>query len=277
MRDQPSLYNNKSLERALQIVCAFNADRPSLSLAELTNTVAMPKVTVLRLCSTLVQYDFLGFDKEAKRYSLGLKLFELGSVVFGTFSLRRTAAPYLINLQNKTGKTVFLGTLQNDDLVYLDKREDPGHAIRFASNIGTRRPPFFGMLGNLLMSYLSDHRVTELLKLHPLTPFTKKSITDEKVFRDRLPMIRSQGYFIDEGEAIEGITGIAAPIRGFSGEVTAAVGVGFISSSEDEKGIKRILRETLKTASAISQAVGYLTQEQEDTSQASTGRLGGKR
>ena len=154
------LYNNKSLERALQILGTFNVEQPKFTLAELSKAVQVPKATVLRLCSTLVHYDFLMFNKEMRQYSLGLKLFELGSVVFASFSLRRIAAPYLINLQMKLGKTVFLGILQEGQLVYIDKKENPLDLIRFGSQIGTRRPPFFGMLGNVLMAHLSSENVT---------------------------------------------------------------------------------------------------------------------
>jgi IclR family transcriptional regulator, KDG regulon repressor len=257
------LYNNKSLERALQILSVFNAEQPKFTLAELSAAVRVPKATVLRLCSTLVHYDFLLVDKVTKRYSLGLKLFELGSIVFASFSLRRIAAPYLINLQTRLGKTVFLGILQEGQLVYIDKKENPLNLIRFGSQIGTRQPPFFGMLGNMLMAYLSDEKVTELLKIRPLTMLTRKSITNDKRFRQRLAAIRSQGYYVDEGEAIEGVTGVAAPIHDSSKDVVAAVGVSFVSSSEDEKGIKRVIRETRKTATLISRAMGYIDDEKE--------------
>jgi len=251
------LYNNKSLERSLQILSAFNAEQPKFSLAELSEAVHLPKATVLRLCSTLVHYDFLMLNKETRQYSLGLKLFELGSVVFASFSLRRIAAPYLINLQAKLGKTVFLGILQEGQLVYLDKKENPLNLIRFGSQIGTRRPPFFGMLGNVLMAHLSSEKVTELLKRHPLSPLTKKSITNERRYKERLAVIRSEGYCVDEGEVIEGVTGVGAPIRDSSKEVVAAVGVSFVSSSEDEKGVDKVIRETRKTAALISRAMGY--------------------
>jgi len=252
------LYNNKSLERALQILSIFNAEQPRFTLGKLSAAVCMPKATVLRLCSTLTHYDFLLFNKETRQYSLGLKLFELGSIVFASFSLRRIAAPHLINLQTKLGKTVFLGILQEGQLVYIDKKENPSNLIRFGSQIGTRQPPFFGMLGNVLMAYLSEEKAAELLEKYPLTALTKKSITNDRRFRQRLAAIRSTGYCVDEGEAIEGVTGVAAPIHDSSKDVVAAVGVSFVSSSEDEKGIKKVIRETQKTAALVSKAMGYM-------------------
>ncbi len=258
--ESSTFYNNKSLGRALEILRVFNAERPSFTLSELSETLAIPKTTILRLCSTLVQYEFLRFKRDTKKYSLGLKLFELGSVVFASFSLRRIAVPYILRLQEKLGRTVFLGILQDGELVYIDKKEEPLNPIRFASRIGTRRPPYFGMLGNVLMAHLSDNDVTELLKRYPLAAITKKTIIDETLVRERLRLIRSQGYYIDREEAFEGITGVGAPVHDFSGEVVAAVGVGFISSAEDDKGVKRIVKETLRTAAAISKAMGYIEQ-----------------
>lgn len=271
------LYNNKSLERALQILSAFNAEQPNFTLAELCGTVHVPKATVLRLCSTLLHYDFLSFNKETKKYALGLKLFELGSVVFASFSLRRIAAPYLISLQTKLGKTVFLGILQEGQLVYIDKKENPLDLIRFGSQIGTRRPPFFGMVGNTLMAHLPDDKVAELLKRYPLTALTKRSIINERRFKERLALIREQGYCVDEGEAIEGVTGVAAPIRDFSKEVLAAVGVGFVTSSEDRTGLNRIIRETQKTAALISKAMGYIDDRAEHDPQLSQSQSEGRR
>ncbi len=251
------LYNNKSLDRALQILTAFTAQQPRLTLAELSSSVKVPKATVLRLCSTLLHHEFLLFDRETKQYSLGLKLFELGNMVFASFSLRRIASPYLSALQKKLGKTVFLGILRQDELLYIDKKENPADLVRFGSEIGTRQPPCFGMLGNTLMAYLTDERIRELLKKHPLKAFTRNSLNSDKRFRKRLKSIRSQGYFVDEGEAIEGVTGVAAPVRDSSGDIVAAVGVSFLSSSEDRKAIRKIIRETQKTADLISVAIGH--------------------
>jgi DNA-binding IclR family transcriptional regulator len=214
--------------------------------------------TAMRLCITLVEYDFLRYDQKTKQYSLGVKLFELGSVVFSRFSLRKIASPYLIQLQIKAGETSFLGILLNDELVYIDKREDLRNQVRFASNIGTRRQPYFGMLGQLLMAYLPESEVNRILRQKPLSAITKNSITDEALFKKRLRSIRKDGFFIDEEGAIDGITGISAPIRDFTGKVVAAIGVGFISTSEDERGRQLIIREVLSAAREISQELGHI-------------------
>jgi len=255
---QKEAFYNRSLERALQILCIFKFDKQALTLSQLSEWSGLPKATVLRLCSTLIKYDFLGYHQDSKHYSLGLKLFELGSILFSSFSLRRVASFHLDQLQSKLGKTLFLGILENDELIYIDKKEDPRIPIRFTSQIGTRRPPCFGMLGQILMAFLPDQEINRLLKKTPLTPFTKKSLVSEKEFRERLLRIRKQGFFVDEEEALDGISGISAPIRDHTGEVIAGVGVSFISSSENAKGKKIIIQEVCEAAKGISKQMGYL-------------------
>jgi DNA-binding IclR family transcriptional regulator len=251
-------FYNRSLERALQILCLFKWDQQTLTLSQLSEASGLHKTTVLRLCSTLIKYDFLKYRQDSKHYSLGLKLFELGSILLSSFSLGRIASTYLDRLQARLGKTVFLGILQNDELIYIDKKEDPRNPIRFTSQIGTRRPPSFGMLGQILMAFLPDREVNRLLKRTPLTPFTRKSLVSEKEFKERLLRIRKQGFFVDEDEALDGISGVSAPIRDYTAEVIAGVGVGFISSSEDSQGKRIIIKEVCEAAKEISKQMGYL-------------------
>lgn len=254
---QKEAFYNRSLERALQILCLFEWEQQALTLSQLSEASGLHKATVLRLCSTLIKYDFLRYRQDSRHYSLGLKLFELGSILFSSFSLRRIASTYLDQLQARLGKTVFLGILENDELIYIDKKEDPRNPIRFTSQIGTRRPPCFGMLGQILMAFLPDQEVNRLLKKTPLTPFTRKSLVSQKEFKERLLRIRKQGFFVDEEEALDGISGVSAMIRDYTGEVIAGVGVGFISSSEDSQGKRIIIKEVCEAAKGISKEMGY--------------------
>lgn len=257
-RDKENTFYNRSLERALQIITTFNEDKKTQTLAQLSETLNLPRATVLRLCSTLIKYDFLRQDSETKRYSLGLRLFELGSVVFNSLSLQQVASPFIGTLHRKLSNTIFLGILDNDEVLYIDKREDPQNAISFTSKVGTRRPPYWGMLGPLLMAYLPDDEVRRLLLKFPLKATAKKSITNKDDFLAWLHHIRKDGYVIDIETALEGIGGVAAPIRDFTGQVVAGIGIAFIASSVNSKELKKMVKEITGTALAISKEMGYV-------------------
>jgi len=257
MSKPKAVFYNRSLERALQILRAFSFDVRELTLGELSGTLNLSKATVYRLASTLTTYDFLRYDERSRKYSLGLRLFELGSIVFASFSLRKTASSHLDQLHSHLGKTVFLGIFQEDEVIYIDKRESVLNPIRFASEVGRRRPPYFGMFGQLLMAFLSDEEVDRILKKDPLKPITRKSITEKGKFKERLREIREQGFCVDVEEAIDGITGIAAPVKDYTGDVAAALGVGFISSSEDSNGVNETIKAVSETAKNISRELGH--------------------
>jgi IclR family KDG regulon transcriptional repressor len=257
-QDKKEPFYNRSLERALQILNAFTGERTRLTLSQLSEILSLSRATVLRLCSTLVNYGFLNQDPASKEYSLGLRLFELGSIVFHSFSLRKTASPFLDQMHKKLGKTLFLAILEQGQLVYIDKREDAHNPITFTSKIGTRRPPYWGMLGPMLMAHLPDSEVEKLLKKNPLTPTTKKSFTKKEDFKKWLGQIRKDGFAVDEERTFDGITGLAVPIHDFRGKVIASLAVCFITSAVDSRELKRIIQEAQGTALEISREIGYL-------------------
>jgi IclR family transcriptional regulator, KDG regulon repressor len=256
-QDKMETFYNRSLERALQILNTFTSERSLLTLSHLSEILHLSRATVLRLCSTLVKYGFLNQDPVTKEYSLGLRLFELGSIVLHSFSLRKTASPFLDQLHTKLGKTLFLAILEQGQLIYIDKREDSQNPITFTSKIGTRRPPYWGMLGPMLMAHLPDSEVERLLEENPLKATTKKSFTQKEEFKKWLGQVREEGVAVDEERTFDGITGLAVPIRDIRGKVIASLAVCFISSSVDAKGLKRIIKEAQRTALEISKAIGY--------------------
>ena len=256
-QDTEKTFYNRSLERALCILNAFGNDKQVFPLAQLSEALSLPRPTVLRLCSTLVKFGFLRQDSQSKQYSLGLRLLELASSVSDSFSLRKIASSYLNVLQSKLGKTTFLGILDNDEVLYIDKRDDPRNPISFTSKIGTRRPPYWGMMGSVLMAYLPDSEIKRILQKNPLTAATKKSITRKDEFLKWLNQIRTQGFVIDVETALDGITGVAAPVFDHTGKAIAGIGVGFISSSVTAKELGRIVKEVTITALTISKELGY--------------------
>ena len=74
-------FQNKLLERAFSILGSFSLDKKEQTLSELSRAAGLAKSTCHRLVSTLIAFGYLTYDESSKYYSLGPKLFELGSVV----------------------------------------------------------------------------------------------------------------------------------------------------------------------------------------------------
>ena len=251
-------YRVQAVERALDILDCFTFQKRDMSLSEIVQQTGLNKTTAKRLLANLTSRGYLQQEVKSKRYQLGLRLFELGGIVFSSFSLRKAAAYPMSHLQSLTGATVLLGAMMEDQLVYMDKRDGDG-MIRIASDIGWRRPLHYGMLGMILMAHLDEKDAKKILKKYPLEIHTPFSIIDDDAFNLRLEEVRSQGYVMEREEAVEGIIGIAAPIRDYSRRVIAALGVALtIGQSDLNKGVDNIVALVKEHCDDISSDLGYM-------------------
>ena len=255
-------YSIRAIERAVQVLACFSFKKNEHTMGELAQMAKLSKSTVFRILQTLEKHKFVACDPQSGRYLLGMKLFELGGIVFSSLSLRKAASPFLDHLEDKVNHTVLMGILEGDELVYIDKREG-NEPIKLTSEIGKRRPPYFGMLGKTLMAYLSDEEVEDLLYRLPLEKVAPMSITDPKKFKRSLKEIREKGYTYEYGEAVEGVIGIAAPVRNHLRKVVAAVGTAFPAFSANDQKVKETIHLIIQTSKEISIALGYIDGERE--------------
>lgn len=255
---QERVYRVQALDRALDILDCFTFQRRDMSLSEVVFNTGLNKTTAKRLISNLTARGYLKQDSVTKRYQLGMPLFELGGIVFSSFDVRKTAAHPMDRLQDRTGATVLLGIMLEDQLVYLDKREGHG-MVRISSDIGWRRPLHFGMLGMILMAFLEPKDLVRVLEKTPLEAHTPFSITDNDAFSLRLEEIRNNGYVFEKGEAHKDVIGIATPIRNYSRQVIAALGIA-LPASPSNLGINfsKFIDLLKKSSEEISSDLGYL-------------------
>lgn len=117
----------------------------------------------------------------------------------------------------------------------------------------------FWHVGYGFNSPCSPEKVDEILKEYPLKKLTANSITDRHAFSLRLEKIRNDGYVIDREEVLEGIMGVAAPIRDYSLRVVASMGVAiFKTQATTESQIQKIVDLVKKACDQTSSNLGYL-------------------
>jgi hypothetical protein len=68
---QPRTSEVASVRKALEILCAFNRETPSLTVSELSRRLALPKSTTHNLLRTMQALDFLTQDPIDKQFRLG--------------------------------------------------------------------------------------------------------------------------------------------------------------------------------------------------------------
>lgn len=250
-------YRLESLERVLDVLECFTPKNQELTLTDLKKLSHQNHTSLKRIVSTLCYRNYLSQIEGTKKYRLGLKLFEIGSVAYSSLSFRKVAIQHLSKLRDDTGLTVLLGTLVDEHLVYVDKWE-AASPIKVSPQIGSRRPPNFGILGQVLLAYSPQNITSKLLEKYRLEKYTEHTIVELEVFKARLENIRRDNYVFEREEIHPGIMGWAAPIFKSEGRLVAAAGIvtPVIMVDENKEG-PGLIKKLKKAVINISTELGY--------------------
>lgn len=97
----PTTGTGPVIGRALQILGAFTAEHPYLSLSDLARRASLPVSTVHRMLGELLAWGALERDAQG-RYRVGLRLWEVGSLAPRSQGIRELAMPHLHDLSALT-------------------------------------------------------------------------------------------------------------------------------------------------------------------------------
>jgi len=127
--------------------------------------------------------------------------------------------------------------------------------VRSHSPIGSHRPLQITAVGKVMLAGMDPEKAAEIVRrraaIDPVPP------VPEKELEVRLQRVNADGYAIDIGEYDEGLTCIAAPIRGDSGQVCAALGLSGPSWRIPEGRLPSIIGLLLENARGVSRELGY--------------------
>jgi IclR family transcriptional regulator, KDG regulon repressor len=251
-------YNVQLLDRAISLLDVLAAESPhSLLPHEISQKSGLHKSTVHRLLSALQHHRLIEKDYKTGRYSLGLKLFELGVKAVPNVRLREYARPYLERLVFETGETAHLCVLVDHEILYLDKVESP-KTIRIASSVGGKNPAFCSAVGKVMLADLPEAELNNLFQRHKLVAYTRHTIVTPAQYKVVLAQVRDNGYAVDNEEREEGLRCLAAPIRDHTGQVIAGMSVAGpafrLSTNQDAIMAKLVMT----IAGELSAALGYV-------------------
>lgn len=246
----------QSVNRALDILFLYTNTEPRLGITEISKMLGLTKPTVHGLVQTLTKRGFLYQDEETRKYSLGLKIHELGSILSATLKINQVGGGPAYRLANSTNHMVRIAIWdQNEILVTFNGI--PGYQAAQYQQLGPRVPAYCSASGKAILSKLPPKKISKYLKETTLTPFTTKTITKTARLMKELEKAGKKGYAEDHEEYLPGLFCISAAILDRSGSPYAAIsvsgGINFFSNPQlDDIGQKMI-----ETAAEISRSMGY--------------------
>lgn len=213
-------------------------------LSDLAERSGLSLATVHRLLRSLVAAGLAEQEPVSSRYGLGPELVRLAERYVARLPLVKAAAPYLVELRERTGATVVLATLAGPEVLYLDRidGDDPGGVYRDASR---SRPAWEAAAGRLLAAHADDAGWSAA------TAGTDATDDDRGRWRADGHVVLPPTPPLDQLE-------VAAAVVGADGTVRAAV-AALTRVPDDGHGdvAERLLPHLRQAASTISRAVGH--------------------
>lgn len=255
MKRDPKLYNVRAIERALQILSAFDDEHPERGVSDIAELMGLHKATTHRIIMTLVNCGYLERTADGDKYRLGLKLASTGLSVVQRLDFRREALPYMRQLAEKFKENCDLGVLDQGEVFGVEVVPS-NQAVMIASRVGFRMPVHCAASGKVFLAFLPDSERDRLLS-QPLKAHTGKTITSASELRRQLAEVQKNGYAIDDEELEVGVRAIAAPIRNRDGEVVAAMSIPGPTSRMTEERVAELAAALLEASAAISAHMGW--------------------
>jgi DNA-binding IclR family transcriptional regulator len=250
--DSPSV----AVERALAMLEIVALEPDSLSNAEISRKLKIPKSSASYILRTLEKQGYLNRKPETGKYHIGLKILSLGREALTGLDVREAALPIMRRLMRKTEITCHLAILDGPVAVYIEKVEPEGF-IKMDTWVGRRMPVHATSVGKALAAYVPEEQLQAIIKERGMERRTPKTITTLPRLLKELEKIRVQGYAVDDEENNMGARCLGVPIFNQDGLVEASFGLSGTIHQVNSQTIPRILEALKDAARQASEQLGY--------------------
>jgi DNA-binding IclR family transcriptional regulator len=230
-----------ALARGLAVLCALGEDPAAsdgLGVVALTQLLGGDKSQLSRTLQTLEEHGFVERDPNTLAYRLGWRLFAVATSA-GEARLVTAAPPVLRELVRELGESVHLSVRQGDQVLTL-LSESPPATLHAPGRVGGLTPLAQTSAGRALAFDLGPAEL-EALGLAP--------------YADAIASARKLGYAIVREEFEAGLVAAAAPIRGATGRIVAALNVSAPRFRFDDR-LEISAPRVADAADALSAAIG---------------------
>jgi IclR family pca regulon transcriptional regulator len=234
-----------SLEKGFRVLQAFDGQEPDMNLTQISRRTGLDAGTTFRLVKTLVKLGYLTQIENSKRYSLGLKVLDLGFSAIGRVDFRTRARPILRSLVSEVDEAASLGVLAGIDIVYIERIHAGLARMGVDIRIGSRVPAHRTTIGHSILAFLNAEQRERIIMLSEQRDPLPRATVPMAALEERFAEIRKQGYAVSDERFIlfPGLRVVAAPILDDDGQPQGAMS---IAAPTGRAPLESFLKETRK-------------------------------
>lgn len=244
----------KSADRALELISILATNSTPLSASEIGEVLDINRTTAYGLINTLMEREFIERDSATNKYTIGSKLFELGSKYRFKIPFIPSADVVADTLAARWRLSVHVGIYQNIGKIIFILMHLPVDTVGIP--VGYVAPAHCTAVGKILMANLPQNILDSHLDKMLLEKRTKNTIDDKIILKKELEICRERGYSKDNEEFLDGMVCIAAPIIDYTGKAVGAISISGPASTVNEKE-RELIEDIIASAKKISTEIGY--------------------
>ncbi len=183
----------------------------------------------------------------------------------GNMDLRLIARSFMQDLQKVTEETISLDIPDGSTRLCVERIVSP-QQLRWVKKLGERMPFYASASGRVLLSFMAPGERESILAAMHFEKLTPRTTTDPKIFEHELELTRKRGYAVSEGERVEGVSCVAAPIFDATGKNVGAITISGPSTRFSKQKIQQYAKLLLKTTEQVSVAMGKPSVESKEES-----------
>lgn len=215
----------RSVVVAWRLLDALGRSVVPMGVTELAKLLGEPKAKVHRHLTTMRHLGVVEQVPGSEKYRLGWKLYQLGQVAFEHFDLKAIAEPFMARLRDEVGQSVVLAIPTGVEALFISNLDYTAAGLPKISAVpGTIVPPAASCTGRIMLAYATTKQQAQVLS-RPLKAYTKHTITDVELLKQRLEQIRARLYDYGSEELTLGIATVAAPILDAENHLLGAISI----------------------------------------------------
>lgn len=238
-----------AISRAAAILRLLGKSDTPLGLQPIARELGLVPSTCLYVLRALVAEEFVAFDPDTKRYSL-----EAGVLTLARHWLRRNqfadlAQPMLDRVSREHDVTMLGVHIVGLDHIVVVGVSQAGANFQISAQIGSRFPALISATGRCIAAF-GDYETAELEKRFETLRWDDPPTLEE--WRQQIAQTREQGFAVDEGHYISGMTVLAAPVwksRDKLSHALVAIGIG---SALQRQGLESLQQDLVNNAQLLS-------------------------
>ncbi len=199
--------------RGIGLLRAIAAQSSGASIAELAQSVDIPRTTASRLLATLEELGVAERLPRSRRWIVGAEVARLGRAADPFATLRERAHPLIQSIAADVGESAMIGVVHGNWETEIVIQADAPNLVGTTNWLGER---FGGALhasafGKLALATFPDDQI-EAIVGSEFPSFTAATITNVDALIEHLHTVREQGFAITNDELETGLTALAVAI-----------------------------------------------------------------